>query len=173
MKKVFCLMAYSGAGKTEVAKALEKRGYRVLQSYTTREPRTENEWGHNFCTVDEYEKFKNNGEIAAYTYFDNHHYFSTKSQLNETDIYVIDPDGIENLKQNISDIEFITIYLKVDKNTRMRRMQQRGDDVVDILSRVTNDGLKFRKKRFDYQVINYDFEKAVKIIEYIMTIENS
>lgn len=173
MKKVYCLMAYSGAGKTEVAKELEKKGYNVLQSYTTRKPRTPNEWGHLFCSNEEYEQYRIDDQIAAYTYFDDHHYFSTKEQLYNTDIYVIDPDGIEYLKQNIPDIEFITIYLKVDKHTRMRRMQQRGDDVVDILSRVTNDGIKFKEKRFDYQVINYDLDKAVKIIESIMEIENS
>lgn len=166
-------MAYSGAGKTEVAKELENKGYNVLQSYTTRKPRTVHEWGHLFCSNEEYERYKNEDQIAAYTYFDDHHYFSTKEQLYNTDIYVIDPDGIEYLKQNIPDIEFITIYLKVDKHTRMRRMQLRGDDVVDILSRVTNDGIKFKEKRFDYQVINYDLSKAVKIIESIMKIENS
>ncbi|MWV44890.1 AAA family ATPase [Paenibacillus sp. HJL G12] len=173
MKKVYCLMAYSGAGKTEVAKALEQKGYNVLQSYTTRSPRSENEWGHTFCSYEEYEKFKENDDIAAYTYFDGNHYFSTKKQLNETDIYVIDPDGITYLKENVKDIEFVTIYLKVDKKARMKRMFVRGDDVDQMLSRINGDGLKFRKKRFDYQVINYEFDKAVNIIEYIMKVENS
>lgn len=173
MKKVFCLMAYSGAGKTEVAKALEQKGYSVLQSYTTRSARSEIEWGHTFCSLEEYEQFKENNEIAAYTYFDGNHYFSTKSQLNETDIYVIDPDGITYLKENVKDIEFVVIYLKVDKKTRMKRMFERGDTVDQMLSRINGDGLKFRKKRFDYQVINYDLDNAVNIVEHIMKVENS
>lgn len=172
MKKVFVLMAYSGAGKTEIAKTLESKGYNVLQSYTTRSPRHDNEYGHMFCTIEEYEQFKANNELAAYSLIEGNHYFSTMEQLYETDLYVCDPDGIKDLKTRITDIEFVTIYLKVDKNTRYQRMHSRGDSVDKILKRVTQDGVKFHKKRFDYQVINYDFEKAVNIIEYIIKTEN-
>nr|WP_091014417.1 AAA family ATPase [Paenibacillus amylolyticus] len=171
-KKVFCIMAYSGAGKTEVVKELEKDGYNVLQSYTTRPQRHENEWGHKFCNNEEYEKFKSKDEIAAYSLIEGNHYFATKQQLFSSDIYVVDPVGIEDLKERILDVEFVVIYLKVDKKTRMSRMQKRGDDVHRILSRVNTDGIKFRKKRYDYQVINYEFDKAVKIIKNIIKVES-
>ncbi|QSF43461.1 AAA family ATPase [Paenibacillus tianjinensis] len=173
-KKCFVLMGYSGSGKTEIAKALEKYSYNILQSYTTRQPRYEGEYGHMFCTVDEYEQFERNGEVAAYSLIEGNHYFSTKEQIYNTPnlIYVCDPDGIKDLKEKITDIEFITIYIKVDKKTRMRRMHERGDSVDKILSRVTTDGIKFAKKRFDYQVINYEFDKAVKIIKNIIETEN-
>lgn len=170
-KKVFCIMAYSGAGKTEVVRELEKDGYSVLQSYTTRQPRYENEWGHTFCSNEEYEQFKQNDAIAAYSYIEGNHYFATKNQLYTNDIYVVDPVGIADLKKRIEDVEFVVIYLKVDKKTRMKRMQKRGDSVERILSRITTDGVKFHKKRFDYQVINYEFDKAVKIIKNIIKVE--
>lgn len=171
-KKVFVLMAYSGAGKTEIARELEKFGYNILQSYTTRQPRYKGEYGHMFCTFEEYEKFEKNGEVAAYSYIEGNHYFSTKEQLYGTDIYICDPDGIKDLKEKITDIEFITIYIKVDKRTRIRRMIERGDDTDKRLSRIVQDGIKFSKKRFDYQVINYEFDKAVKIIKNIIEVEN-
>ncbi|WP_124115388.1 AAA family ATPase [Paenibacillus xylanexedens] len=171
-KKIFCIMAYSGAGKTEIVKELEKDGYKVLQSYTTRPQRHKNEWGHTFCNNEEYEKFKEKDEIAAYSQIQGYHYFATKRQLMLSDIYVVDPVGIEDLKKRMEDIEFVVIYLKVDKETRMKRMQKRGDDVIRILSRVNTDGLKFKKKRYDYQVINYDFDKAVKIIRNIIKVES-
>lgn len=172
MKKVFILMAYSGAGKTEIAKELEKLGYDVLQSYTTRQPRYEGEYGHMFCTVDEYEQFEKNGEVAAYSLIEGNHYFSTKEQIYGIDVYVCDPDGIKDLKAKITDIEFITIYIKVDKQTRYARMHSRGDGIDKILKRVVQDGTKFSKKRFDYQVVNYDLDKAVKIIKNIIEVEN-
>lgn len=170
--KVFILMAYSGAGKTEIAKELEKQGYDVLQSYTTRQPRYEGEYGHMFCTVKEYEEFEEKGEVAAYSLIEGNHYFSTKEQIYGTDIYVCDPDGIKDLKEKITDVEFITIYIKVDKKTRYARMQSRGDSIDKILKRVIQDGTKFSKKRFDYQVINYELHKAVKIIKNIIEVEN-
>ncbi|KAA9007305.1 AAA family ATPase [Paenibacillus spiritus] len=172
-RKIFVLMAYSGAGKTEIARELGKRGFNIVQSYTTRTPRYEGEYGHIFCTSGEYEKMKRNGDIAAYSLIEKNHYFSTKSQIEETDVYVCDPDGIKDLKEKMPEIEFITIYIKVDKSTRMRRMQQRGDDVEKILSRVVQDGVKFRNKKFDYKVPNYDFSKAVNIIEYIIRTERN
>jgi guanylate kinase len=173
--KVFILMGYSGSGKTEIAKELEKYNYSILQSYTTRQPRYEGEYGHMFCSVEEYEQFKKNGDVAAYSLIEGNHYFSTVDQIRSTKndlIYVCDPDGIKDLKEKVPDIEFITIYIKVDKKTRWRRMVERGDSTDKILSRVTTDGVKFSKKRFDYQVINYEFDKAVKIIKNIIEVEN-
>ncbi|MEJ3719207.1 AAA family ATPase [Paenibacillus polymyxa] len=173
MKKVFLLMGYSGSGKTEVAKALEGRGYNILQSYTTRKQRHENEWGHIFTTVERYEHLEREKQIVAYSFFDNNHYFSTKEQLLETDVYVIDPDGIKDLKKRVPDIEFVAIYLKVDKKTRYKRMLKRGDDIDMRLKRINEDGIKFRKKRFDYQVINYELDKAVNVIDQIIKIERN
>ncbi|MGG1650513.1 AAA family ATPase [Paenibacillus sp. NRS-1775] len=173
MRKVFLLMGYSGSGKTKIAKALEGRGYNILQSYTTRQPRSDGEWGHTFTTVGNYEKLDGENEIIAYSYFDNNHYFSTKEQLLETDVYVIDPDGIKDLKRRVPDIEFVTIYLKVDKQTRYERMIKRGDDVNKRLKRINEDGIKFRNKRFDYQVINYELDKAVNVIDQIIKIERN
>ncbi|MEC4565430.1 AAA family ATPase [Paenibacillus sp. CMAA1739] len=171
MKKVFLLMGYSGSGKTEVAKALQGRGYNILQSYTTRQPRHENEWGHIFTSNEVYEQLERDKQVAAYSYFDGNHYFSTKDQIYSTDIYVVDPDGIKELKETVKDVEFVVIYLKVDKETRMERMKNRGDSVDKILKRISGDGRKFRKKRFDYQVINYEFVKAVNIIDLIIQTE--
>lgn len=165
-------MGYSGSGKSEVAKAFEDMGYDVLQSYTTREKRYDDEWGHTFCTTNEYEELKKSGEIVAYSLFAGDHYFSTKEQMYATDLYVVDPDGIEHLKRNISDINFVTIYLKVDAATRIQRMKKRGDSVEKILNRVTTDGIKFTNKKYDYAVPNSDFKKTLRIIEYIMEIES-
>jgi guanylate kinase len=164
-KTVFCIMGESGSGKTEITKELHKRGYNVLQSYTTRQPREENEFGHLFCTVEEYENFKENDQIVAYSFFNNHHYFSTKQQMYECDIYVVDPDGIQDLRDNIDDIDFITIYLNVPKETRYLRMvSSRGVEVA--VERIVYDEVKFKDKQFEYAVINEDFDTTVNIIEY-------
>lgn len=48
MDKIICLVGASGTGKTTIAKELDKLGYNIIHSYTTREPREENEWGHIF-----------------------------------------------------------------------------------------------------------------------------
>lgn len=167
MKKVFLILGESGSGKTEVTKELHRRGWNVLQSYTTRQPRQEDEFGHLFCTVVEYEDFVSNDDIVAYSYFNNHHYFSTKQQMYECDVYVVDPDGIEDLKDNIDDIDFVTIYINVSREIRYLRMAaSRGFRVAR--ERLKYDEGKFKNKKFEYAVINDDFDRVVNIIEYII-----
>lgn len=167
MKKLFCIMGESGSGKTSITKELHRRGWNVLQSYTTRQPRQKDEFGHLFCTIEEYENFKENDEIVAYSYFNNHHYFSTKQQMYECDVYVVDPDGIEDLKDNIDNIDFITIYLNVPRSIRYFRMaEDRGLQVAR--ERIKYDEEKFKNKKYEYAVINEDLDTTVNIIEYII-----
>lgn len=167
-KRVFLLMGESGSGKTSITKELQNRGFNILQSYTTRQPREENEFGHLFCSIEEYEKFKQEDQIVAYSYFNNHHYFSTKEQMYNCDVYVVDPDGIKDLKSKVKDIEFVTIYLKVNWLTRAERMFNRGDDHDKVEDRLQYDFKKFKDKEYEYAVINDDFNKTVDIIEYII-----
>ena len=171
MKKVFLLVGHSGSGKTEIAKWFADNGYDVLQSYTTRPQRYENEYGHLFCTVEEYEQFNANGEIVAYSLFDGNHYFSTREQIYTTDCYVVDSDGINDLKSKVTDIEFVTIYIQVYEDERVSRMLARGDSEEKVKSRLIVDALKFIDLTFDYAVSNKDLKKALKIIENIVKVE--
>lgn len=171
MKTVFCIIGESGSGKTEIVKELEYYGYKVIQSYTTRPARKVDEWGHIFCSDVEYEKFRNDGEIVAYSYFNNYHYFSTKAQMYNCDVYVVDPDGIEDLKSKVNDIRFITISLNVDMGTRINRMTKRGDSLETIAQRLNVDAVKFKNKKYDYCVPNDNITRTLDIIRYIMDAE--
>lgn len=171
MKTVFLILAESGSGKTKLAMELGYYGYKVIQSYTTRPPRTNNEWGHLFCNDAEYEAFKGNREIAAYSLFNQYHYFTTRKQLEESDIYVVDPDGIEDLKRNVKDIRFVTIYLNVDMGTRINRMTKRGDSLSTIADRLIVDAEKFANKKYDYCVPNNNLTRTIDVLRYIMDSE--
>jgi guanylate kinase len=172
-KKVICLIGESGSGKTTIVESLSKMGFDILQSYTTRKPRTENEWGHLFCSVEEYEAFKANGDIVAYSYFNNYHYFSTKEQMYKTDFYVVDFDGAVDLKNNINDIDFILVYLQVPTDIRIERMMQRGDSESFAISRVNHDSVKFSENKFfDYSINNTgEIDKTIDVLMAILDIE--
>lgn len=171
MKKVFLLVGHSGSGKTEVAKWFANNGFDVLQSFTTRPKRYEDEYGHLFCTVEEYEAFKDKGDIVAYSLFDGNHYFSTRDQIYNTDCYVVDPDGINDLKSKVSDIDFVTIYIQVDEDVRVERMLSRGDSKEKVDNRLIVDAIKFIDLIFDYAVSNKDLNKTLKIIKHIVDVE--
>lgn len=124
--KIICLVGESGSGKTTIAKELEKQGYNIIHSYTTRPPREKDEWGHIFvwdiayrCTPKE--------EIIAYTYYDDHHYWAIKDQYQGkgNSIYVVDVAGVDYLRQNVKDAEVIVVYLKCDERQRCERMLDR------------------------------------------------
>jgi len=165
---LFCFVGESGAGKTTIVNELEKKGYKVLNSYTTRKPRYKEEKGHIFCTVEEYEKFKKNNQIAGYSYFNNNHYFSTIEQVLTSDLYVVDPDGIIALKEAVPNLNIIIFYIVANEGHRVKRMEQRRDSKSAIDSRLANDKIKFANVFYDYKIKNNDLERTLTKIESII-----
>lgn len=152
------IVAPSGAGKTSVCRMLEDRGYSSVQSYTTRKPRFPGESGHIF--VDDFETWKvqNPDEIlVGYTMFDGHHYWATASQVDENDLYVIDPAGVIFFQRFYhGDKSVLVFYIDVPLVERYKRMRERGDSVWASCKRIVGDIYRFRgmKKKADIVVRN-------------------
>jgi guanylate kinase len=171
VKTLFCIVGESGSGKSQIAYELDFYGYKSIQSYTTRKPRKQDEWGHTFCDEAKYQSYRSRSEIVAYSYFNNNHYFATREQIMHSDIYIVDPDGIEDLKSKVKDVRFVVVYLNVDPEERIARMQKRGDSMETINERLAVDEKKFANKKFDYAVKNDDMTKCIDIIRYIIDLE--
>lgn len=185
MKNIYLLVGESGSGKTTVATALEKsKGYISLQSYTTRPRRTPDETGHTFITEQEFAKLT---DIIGYTEFDSHKYCATARQIDMSDIYVIDEDGVNTVKTNYKGNKGIkTIFINSSMSTRYERMKQRGIDngmsyltaVDSALMRITHDLKKFKdiKNTADFVVennMNTTISEVVsKVQRFILECEN-
>lgn len=161
--KIICLVGESGSGKSTLADLLEKEGLNYIRSYTTRKPRYDNEDGHIFVdyipTVLNHdfisqEQIYNNG-IIAYTYFDNNYYWATKEQYKDkgVSIYVVDPSGVENLKNVIKDAEIVAVYLKTDKEERIKRMSKKRE-CQSIINRINHEDKAFKLVKCDYVINN-------------------
>lgn len=155
-KVLTLLVGESGSGKTVVADFLKNTfGMRVLQSYTTRPPRYKGEDGHIFISEEEFGALE---DKVAYTEFDGYKYCATKTQIEESDIYIVDPDGIETLKkykeENGLDKELLTIMIYASPYLRAARMEARGDDDKMIANRIENDVKKFENITYDFALIN-------------------
>ena len=152
MNNIYLIVGCSGSGKTTIVNTLEEKyGLKSIQSYTTRPKRSDSETGHIFISDEEYDKLEN---ILACTEFCNYRYCATAEQINESDLYVIDPAGIESLKAFYKgDKQFKIIYIKSDITTRYERMRFRSEKsgklyleaVEDALNRIVHDSAKFYK----------------------------
>ena len=143
MKNIYCIVGPSGSGKTTIAEALEREyGWKTIESYTTRPPRYEGETGHVFVSEEE---FKALGELCAYTRFDGYEYGVTSDIIDRSDLYVIDPAGLELFQEKYcgaKGIQVIGLYVPVD--VLARRMRLRGDSEEKISERLAHDAKAFR-----------------------------
>ena len=162
--KIILLVGKSGVGKSTVANELTKRyGLRQLQSYTTRNPRYENEQGHIFVDESEFKTL----DLVAYTYFNDNHYGATQKQVEENEIYIIDREGIIYFdKKYKGNKKIIKIMLDIDDDELSKRMKARGDSDREINARIKNDDIMFRDvhRYVDYIVMNGDVQASADMI---------
>lgn len=160
-KKVFLLIGRSCSGKTTIAKGIcEKLHLQQVKSYTTRPIRTNEtpeESDHIFIRKEEIDQFSN--DIAAWTSINGFEYFTTKKILDDCDVYVVDPKGLDDLKRRCTDLyEFVTIYIRVPMSVGKRRAEQRGEGLEAYFKRHKRENEQFskyeRKAEWDYYILN-------------------
>lgn len=188
--KIICFVGESGSGKTTITKQLEEKyNYNVIKSFTTRAPREPNEYGHTFMWFETEAELESHlasikDKMIAYTHFDKYDYWATKDQYQGKgiSIYIIDPDGVKELKKRVKDIEIIIIYFKTDKETLWERMCVR-ENVFDpqyldkeffikrekISKRIKHDHEVFKVIECNYVVdTNRSIEEVVKTVSEIL-----
>lgn len=118
----------SGCGKSTVAKILEEKYHlRSLKSFTTRPRRTPDEDTHTFLTEEEFRAYQERGGIIAETEINGYHYGATDQMANESDIYVIDPKGVESMpSQYLDERHAVYVWIECSEKTCAERMAERG-----------------------------------------------
>lgn len=174
---LFCVMAESAAGKdTLVNRLCQISNFTQLISYTTRPQRPNEGATHIFVDEDCYHQTKQNNEIAAYTYINNNHYWSTIDQLYDSDFYVIDPIGVQSLRAlNLPNLRIVTVYINVPEDTRKQRAMERGDNPSVYRARCISERNQFKdmKKNMDvdYVIPNINKANALSVLKWIATVE--
>ena len=153
-KAIICIVGKSGSGKSMVAEVIEKyMGIELIRSYTTRPRRTHDESGHQFITDEEFDAIKKE-DMIAFTEFGGARYCCVHKDLKDINLYIIDPHGLEYLKNNFSD-RYI-IYSILIKRPEEQRIDAVGRDRVD------RDANKFYLPDSYYDVV-FENNSGVKI----------
>lgn len=173
------IMGRTASGKdTLVNKLTERTGLKQLISYTTRARRTNEGDTHIFISDKEYQELEDSGRIAAFTKIGPYRYCCTIDQLYENDVYVIDPVGVQHLRElDLPNLRLVTVYVNTpDAIRKERALSQRGDDRLTFMKRdmAERDQFKVMLKNtdFDYAISNIDVAKAYSVLRWISTVED-
>ena len=141
MKKIV-LVGKGASGKNFLMERFEKRGFRHLVSHTTRPMRVGEK-----------------DELLEYQEFGGELYGCSKKEWENSDVVIMAPQGVENLKNlNLRD-ECFVIYVDMPYHERRIRLCSRGGESRDsIESRLLNDEDMFKGfEDYDLIIKNTDF----------------
>ena len=162
------ILGPSGSGKSTVTDKLAERGYSAIASYTTRLPRSSDEKNHTFVST---KKFPPDKERVAYTVFDGHQYCATVQQVEENDLYVVDPAGLLTFFSRYHGKKQVVVIGILSSSEQCKsRMFQRGDREVDVFRRIKNDEAMFASSKAHFWIENNDLDQCVNEIDRILTL---
>ena len=119
------IIGRTGSGKDYLAQELAKSGLTQVLSYTTRPQRYPEENTHIFI-----DKVTASiiCDMIATTTINGYEYFATRRQMEENDVYIIDPAGTYELLKNCPSVPFVICYVTADNEQRQMKAVGRGSD---------------------------------------------
>lgn len=171
----FLFIGRTASGKSSIAKAVcEKMGLTQVVSYTTRPMRKSEKNGSDHIFIEDEEVSQYEDDIAAYTKINGYKYFTTYDVIDKSDIYIIDPIGVDNLKIKCGDrYEFVEIYIRTPQDLSETRARIRGDKLKDFKQRWVSENQQFtdyeKRQTFAYHLLNnLPFDESVdKVCKWI------
>lgn len=182
-RKMICIVGETSSGKDTLVKLInkyskKKYGVNILNpivSYTTRPKRKGERDGveHYFITEKEAKKLLDTSTTLAYTKIEDpnsgkkgYEYFTLLETINNTNTYLIDPNGINN--SNLKDhLNILVIYVHVPSFIREFRAKKRSDYKTKYKARVENEKVQFdnfrKNKEYDIRIENLSIFNFINI----------
>lgn len=183
-KFLIILISPSGGGKSSIADRVladsTKLDYSI--SYTTRPARINETDGidYNFVSEQKFQQLLEQGEFLENAVVHGYHYATSRQYIQkilDRDHHAILDIDVQGALQIIDKgIDLVTIFIlppseKVLKE-RLQKRQTDSQEVIDIRLKNAREEIDYLDlNRFDYLVINDDFETAVQDVKDIISCE--
>jgi len=174
------LSSPSGAGKTTLARRLltKHTNMRLSVSYTTRSPRPNEVEGrdYHFCSIDAFERLKEQGEFLESAKVFGHFYGTPKSAVKtalaagQDVLFDIDWQGTQHLAQHMGE-QVVSIFVLPPSMVELReRLYRRSEDSEQTIAvRMSEAASEISHwAEYDYVIVNYSLEKSLESIESIL-----
>lgn len=160
---LYLVVGASGSGKTYIVdKICNDFDMKQVNSRTTRKPRYKDEIGHKFVTDEIADKEFDNA--VAKTNYNGYRYYTTVQDLEESDFYVIDVQGVKSFNYNRIDKQVKVLFIKSPWYIRFLHMFKRGDKIKYIINRLILD-----KKEFGSFKGDINFKHSNELYDYFAT----
>ena len=148
---IIVLLGASGSGKSTIENELSTHhGFEKIISYTTRQPRDNEENGKDYWFVDNdtFEEVLKRDLFAEHDeYSQNRLYGTLKSDyVDGNKVVVLTPNGLRQLKKNCPNEDIFTVLVEASLGTRVKRYIDRCgvdkfnfDDPGEIFERINRD----------------------------------
>jgi guanylate kinase len=175
------LAAPSGAGKTSLARALVERWADVVFSLsaTTRPPRPGEVNGVDYMFVDDdgFDALLDGDELLEWAVVHGRRYGTLRSGVRDalsagnTVVLDIDVQGASKVRAEMPDAVLVFI-LPPTVAEMTRRLQSRGEDAAELVTRMRTARTELDEvAKFDYVVVNDEFELTIRKVESIVAAE--
>lgn len=180
---IIVLLGASCSGKSTLEHELATHyGFEKIISYTTRQPRNNEENGKDYWFIDNdtFREIMNRDLFAEHDeYSQNRLYGTLKSDyVDGNKVVVLTPNGLRQLKKNCPNEDILTVLVEASLGTRVKRYIDRCgvdkfnfDDKNEIASRVERDYSMFLglEKEVDLVIHN---DKGTNISDLVSDILN-
>lgn len=160
------LVGESASGKSTLQDLITKEFNHVkIVTYTTRPIRAGeiDGFSYHYISDEEFLRLDSEGFFVETAEYNGWHYgtpFNECDNCNDVNA-VLTPAGLRALKRK--GIKTISIYLKVDRRSRLIKILERGDDIEESYRRNLSDVGQFDsiEKEVDYVIDNSGYKKDV------------
>ncbi len=178
---ILILSSPSGAGKTTIAKKIERsdRNFKISVSYTTRTPRTNEVDGvdYNFVTIKKFQELASQDKFLEQAKVFGNYYATLKGPIEDNlakgidYLFDIDWQGTEQVKK-IMPSDIVSVFILPpsidDLESRLKKREEKNKELINQRMKMAKDEIKHWKD-YKYIVVNKDvencFEQIIKIIK--------